>query len=422
MKNLILLLAFILIVGNITVYAQLTEPGYYNYLHESFSRQDDDIFEFLIDEFHIYLSTFPDSQHSDEALFMLGSLYDARGDDEEAFCTFVKLKFLYPQSIRVNDAVTAINDIVHNKAERTFKDYKTKVDEKITNTPLSPDMMTANYEYLKFLYKLNIDDDDVTEYLLKEINNYLHSNPNKAKNSDQLFLWIANLYEKDSDWNEAIYTYTKITHLYPESPLMPDVLFKRSYVLYKEKRAYQQARDSFVRVITDYPENESAAEAQFYLAELYQEKLDNPEEAISNYQLLVETYPKNRHAVEALKRVAEIHDDAKRYQDAINSYYQIYELYPENPYTPDALIEISELNEDRLKDYEKTIEILKLFATQYPEHEDAAERLFDAGEIYEDDLELKQAAIDTYHEVINKFPTSKYAERAQDHIEDLSQE
>jgi TolA-binding protein len=60
--------------------------------------------------------------------------------------------------------------------------------------------------------------------------------------------------------------------------------------------------------------------------------------------------------------------------------------------------------------------------TQYPEHKDAAERLFDAGEIYEDDLERKQAAIDTYHEVINKFPTSKYAERAQDHIEDLSQE
>jgi TolA-binding protein len=371
MKNLILLLTIILISGNITVYAQLTEPGYYNYLHESFSRQDDDIYEFLIEEFHTYLSTFPDSPNSDEALFMLGSLYDARRDYEEAFCTFVKIKFLYPQSTRVNDAVTAINDIVHNKAERTFKDYKTKVDEKITNTPLSPDMMTAKYEYLKFLYELNID--DVNEYLLKEINSYLHSNPNKAKSSDQLFLWIADLYEKDSDWDEAIYTYTKITHLYPESPLMPDILFKRSYILYKEKRAYQQARDSFVRVITDYPESEYAAEAQFYLAEIYQEKLDNLTEAISNYQLLVETYPKNWHAVEALKRVAEIHDDAERYQDAINSYYQIYELYPENPYTPDALIEISELNQDRLKDFEKTIEILKLFVTQYPEHKDAAE-------------------------------------------------
>ncbi len=420
MKNLILLLIFCVLIGILPVQAQLTEQNYYNYLHESYSRQDDNVYDYLIEEFQIFLLTFPDSPNSDEVLFMLASLYDASNDNEEAFCIFIKLKFLYPNSTRVNDAVTAVNDIVHNKAERTFEDYKTKIDEKVTNTPQSPDKLTALYEYLRFLYELNID--DVNQFLRTEIKNYLHTYSENAKNSDQLFLWIADLYEKDSDWDEAIYSYTKLSYLYPNSPLMPDVIFKRSYVLYKEKRAYQQARDSFIRVITDYPESESAAEAQFYLAELYQEELENPQEAITNYQVLVEAYPKNWHAVEALKRVAEIYYSQEKYQDAINSYYQIYELYPENPYTPDALIEISDLYKGKLKNFEKTIEILKLFAAQYPEHADAAERLFEAGEIYEDDLERKQAAIDTYHEVKNKFPTSKYAERAQDHIDDISQE
>jgi TolA-binding protein len=420
MKTLSFSLILIFAFGFSISFAQITETGYYNYLHESFSRQDEDVYEYLIDEFQNYLLTFPDSPNADESLFMLASLYDARSDYSQAFCVYVKLKFLYPNSTRVNDAVTAINDIVHNKAERTFEDYKTKVDEKITNTPQSSDMMSATYEYLNFLHDLNID--DVNKYLLNEINTHLHKFPIKAKNSDQLFLWIADLYEKDSEWDEAIYTYTKITYLYPESPLMPEVIFKRSDILYKEKRAYQQARDSFIRVITDYPKSEFAAEAQFFLGELYQENLDNPAEAITNYQLVVESYPKSWRAVEALKRVAGIHVDAERYQEGINSYYQIYELYPENAYTPDALIEISDLYQDRLKNYEKAIEILKLFSTQFSDHKDAAEHLFEAGEIYEDDLERKQAAIDTFHEVKNKFPNSEYAERAQDRIEDLSKD
>ncbi|MCK4754299.1 MAG: tetratricopeptide repeat protein, partial [Calditrichia bacterium] len=93
-----------------------------------------------------------------------------------------------------------------------------------------------------------------------------------------------------------------------------------------------------------------------------------------------------------------------------------------NSYTPEALLEIENLYRRRLENYEKAIETLKLYADQFPQREDAAERLFDAGDIYSDDLNNKQAAIDTYNEVINKFPTSDYAEKAKDRIQDLSEE
>jgi outer membrane protein assembly factor BamD (BamD/ComL family) len=37
-------------------------------------------------------------------------------------------------------------------------------------------------------------------------------------------------------------------------------------------------------------------------------------------------------------------------------------------------------------------------------------------------LNNKQAAIDTFNEVINKFPASDFAEKAKDRIQDLSEE
>jgi outer membrane protein assembly factor BamD (BamD/ComL family) len=39
-----------------------------------------------------------------------------------------------------------------------------------------------------------------------------------------------------------------------------------------------------------------------------------------------------------------------------------------------------------------------------------------------DELNDKQAAIDTYNEVIKQFPDSKYAERSIDRIADLNEE
>jgi TolA-binding protein len=137
---------------------------------------------------------------------------------------------------------------------------------------------------------------------------------------------------------------------------------------------------------------------------------------------LVESYPSSRFAVESLKRVAGIMEDKENYVEAIAAYYQIFELYPKNSYTPEAVLEIENLYRRKLENYDKAVETLKLYTDQFSQREDAAERLFDAGDIYMDELNNKQAAIDTYNEVINKFPTSDYAEKAKDRIQDLSEE
>jgi TolA-binding protein len=376
--------------------------------------------EFLIGECNQFLLTFWDSPNADEVQFMLGNLYEDEKMYAEAFLSYLKIKFIHPNSDRRNDSVSNLNQIVHNKAEGTFSDKRKNIDELVSQTLSFTDRNAAYYDYIKFVFELNIE--ELNELLLDDINTYTIIYAKNAKNIDQLYFWIGSLFKKSSDWNQSILAYSKVKYIAPESLLIPQSLFQIALLQYQETGQYSQAKDTFVSLIAAHPDLSVSGDAQFYLAELYENKLDNPDEAVANYRVLVESYPSSRFAVESLKRVAGIMEDKENYVEAIAAYYQIFELYPKNSYTPEAVLEIENLYRRKLENYDKAVETLKLYTDQFSQREDAAERLFDAGDIYMDELNNKQAAIDTYNEVINKFPTSDYAEKAKDRIQDLSEE
>jgi len=407
MKYVITILILILLLFS-SLFSQIPEQKSFQYLQQAFSRRNSDVMEYLIRECNKYLLMFWDSPNADEVQFILGNLYEDEDMYEEAFLSYLKIKFIHPNSDRRNDSVSNLNQIVHNKAEGTFSDKRKNIDELVSQTLSFTDRNISYYDYIKFVFELNIE--DLNNLLIEEINTYTIIYTKTVKNIDQLYFWVGSLYKKSSDWHQSILAYEKVKYIAPESLLNPQALFQIALLQYQETGQYSQAKDTFVSLISAHPDISVAGDAQFYLAELYENKLDNPNEAVANYRVLVESYPSNRFAVESLKRVADIMEDNENYIEAIAAYYQIFELYPKNSFTPEALLEIENLYRGRLDNYEKSIETLKLYADQFSNREDAAENLFEAGEIYNDDLNNKQAAIDTYNEVINKFPTSDYAE------------
>jgi TolA-binding protein len=419
MKKSVLILILILIPVS-TLFAQLSESGSFDYLKQAFSKRNSDVMEYLINESNHYLLSFWDSPNADEVLFMLGQMYEDESSYPQAFLSYLKIKFIHPNSDRRNDSVSNLNQIVHNKDEGTFSEKRKDIDELVSHTLTYTDRNTAYYDYIKFVYELNVE--NLNEFLMQDIMTYTTIYANKAKNVDQLYFWIGGLYKKSSDWSQSILAYDKIKYIAPESLLIPQALFQIALLQYQETGEYNQAKDSFVSLISAHPDLSVSGDAQFYLAELYEQRLENPDEAVANYRVLVESYPDSRFAVKSLQRVAEMMEDKENYVEAIASYYQIFELYPKNAYTPEAVLEIVDLYRNKMENYEKSIETLKLYADQFPQREDAAEQLLDAGDIYSDDLNNKQAAIDTYNEVINKFPASDSAEKAKDRIEDLTEE
>jgi TolA-binding protein len=402
------------------LFAQTPEEGTFKYLQDAFTTRNSDVVNYLVEEHSRFLEMYWESPHCDEILFMLGNLFEDEEQYAQAFMAYLKIKFLYPNSDRRNDAISNLNQIVHNKDEKTFREKRKFVDEFTSQSLSFTDKNDAYYDFLNFIYELNIE--GLNEQLVKEINVYIKLYSGKVKNADQLYFWIGDIYSKLSDWDESILAYTRIQYISPESILIPQTLFQIGQLQYKETKEYQKSKDTFVKLIAAHPEVPIAGDAQFFLAELYEEKLDNPDEAVSNYRVLVETYANNQYAVESLKRVAEIMVDKKNYEEAIASYHQIFELYPKAKFTSEALLEMESLYRRKLENYEKAIEVLKIYADQFSNREDAAEHLYNAAELYRDELKNKQAAIETYNEVINKFPNSKYAKKSNDRIEDLKEE
>jgi TolA-binding protein len=419
MKNLTLLL-IIVFVFNTVVFAQVEESKYFEYLKTTYANKSGDETDFLITQFNEYLDSFPLSQHNDEIYYMLGEMYKNDRSYFKALVNYLKVIYLYSASAKAEEAKTNITQIVKDHEERSFEDIQSEFLAKIKEAKSSANASKSFFEYLMFIKSHKLD--DLNEILISEIGYYLKYFGDKATNADQALFWQGELFQAEKDWTEASLSYKKLSSLFPNSMLIPQVIYNTALIEYQELSKPKAAKESFVQLISNYAESEFSGNSQFYLGELYEKEFRDNKEAISNYRLLVETYPANQFSVEALKRVAELLLDEEKYEEAIASYYQIVELYPQDEFSTEALVEIKDIYVRRLENHLKAIETLIFFANQYKSHEDAAEHLYDAAEIYYDDLNNKQAAIDTYHQVINDFSDSKYAEWAKDKIEDLSEE
>ena len=109
----------------------------------------------------------------------------------------------------------------------SFEEKRSVIDEVISSTHSADNTVEAFSNYLTFLHELDIE--DINEILLNELNHYIHAYAKEAKDPDQHLFWLAELYEKFKDWDEAVYTYGKLLHLSPRSSLIPKCQFQIAY-------------------------------------------------------------------------------------------------------------------------------------------------------------------------------------------------
>ncbi len=399
---------------------QLSESGFLNYLKESFTRNDEDINEVLVDECVLFLRTFPTSANNPEVLYILARIHEREDRYAQAVIYYAEILHLYPGSPRCGEARDAVQAILQQKAERTFESAAQKINDFLDGNTFENSLSDRFHNYLAFMYELNHP--DLNPFLIERLIYYLHTFDQDVRHPDQVLFWLGDLYRRQRDWLEAMMSYEKILYIKPESMLASEILYNLAQLQYNEMDRYLEARDNFIRLITDFPEKEIAGDAQFYLAELYQRKLDNSNEALTNYRLLIEAYPENTHAVEALKRIAEIYYDADRYEQAIDTYNEIFQRYRTHPYASEALIEIETIYRRKFDDYQRAAETLQKYAESFPELEDAPERYYDAAEMYRDDLNNKEKSIEILNAIIQKFSASPYAEKAREDIAEIEQE
>lgn len=415
-KKFIFIIIIIITITN--AIGQVDESTYFNYLQQTyFENTKGKLNRFLIEEFYQYQLTFPNSDQDDQVLWMLGDIFEKENKQYSALIKYIKIYFLHPKSKLIEQVRLRIKALLSSMKDLEFTQKKDQISKQIIkNYPLQ-NYQDAYFEWLSFIYSLNIS--RLNSVLLKEINLYNQIFKDSFKTNDVLCFWQGCLYEKENNINMAAANYTKLLTLYPESIFRSLALYKTAYFNYSKFCEYNKAIDGFLEVINSYSTSDSAGNAQFYLAELYETGLKNNDEALNNYRLLLEAFPDNPLCLKALKRIAKISYSKKQYEDAAAAYMQLFEKYPDDDFAPEALDKIEIIYSGKFNDFERSASILKLYASHFKTHENAAEHLYRAAEIYAFKLDNISEAVSVCQQIIKGFKGSDYADKAEKLIKKL---
>lgn len=182
---------------------------------------------------------YPQAQEAAEALLKVGNLwqYDRR-DGQMALLSYLQLEHDYPDSPHVLAAREEAAQIV----KYNFHDYSRAI------------------EFFQRLLDLN------------------------SGTPDQYYYEIADCYFRLESYPQARIELEILLENYPDSPLVPDVLYRKGEILLLEGRI-EDARQDFLHLIERYPDSHYQGEAKFDLAKLLEEE-GRLKEALQSYRQL----------------------------------------------------------------------------------------------------------------------------------------
>lgn len=388
---------------------------HFAYIRDLYERHDKNLHDYLLAELAHFIRLYPESEQIVEAHFLAGAVYEAKGDEHQAFAGYLKTLLLYPNSARQQNCTEAILRLIAE--ERDFREVQEKITGRL-NEPASAENVADRYlTYLQFCRSLDIS--KLSNRLLSDAYIFVerhHDHPHL----DTVLQMIGDLHRENGDEVQSAAAYLKLDYLAPQSDILPYARFQRARLMYDELDEPDQAFALFTQVAQQHPETPFAAKSLFLTGEIKEKKHKDYSVAIVQYRLAVDTYPAGEHTVEALWRIAEINiDRLDSYAAGIGTYLEIAEKHPDDPRAIVALEEAAEIYEKKLRDYENAAKTLVQLAEKFPNHEKAPDRLFEAAEVMKDHQDDLQKTIDYFERVIEKYPDHRRAQKARDEISKL---
>ncbi len=189
--------------------------------------------------YHEIYQHYPQGQEAAEALLRVGKLWQYDHQDEQmALLSYLKLEHNYPESLLVLTAREEAAQIV----KYTLRDYSRAI------------------EYYQHLLDLN------------------------TGTPDQYYYEIADCYFRLENYSQARIEFETLLEIYPESFLVPDVLYRKGGLLLLEGLV-ADARSAWQGLIEQYPDSKYRIQAEFDLAKLLEEE-EHLTEALQYYRKL----------------------------------------------------------------------------------------------------------------------------------------
>ena len=267
-------------------------------------------------------------------------------------------------------------------------------------------------------------------------------------------------YEKKSNFDQAYKEYQKLVKHFPDSVLAGRAQFRSARCLEKIGR-YSKAFKMYQAVLDKYPDfdqMDNVLDRQFAIAEMYYhgKKKELPfigirlfsgkSDAVKFFNQIAENAPFSKYAEKGKFMAGVILEDLGRYEDdsdgqgATNTYRYVVEHFPDGEFADDAQYRIAMCyyivagkSRHNNKAFAGAIRNFKKYIRLYPTGEfveeakkkiseldfRTAKSTFEVGEYYEKHKKVDSALI-YYREVVEKYPLSEWAEKAEEKINTLS--
>ena len=400
-----------LILGAVVTSGAGEDETYFEFLKATYNKHDKKLHDFLQSELKVFLERYQDSDFGAEASYLLARTYSDMNDDHESLAMLLKTLYLYPNSGIHSAAVAEAHRIIATNS--SFKNQVAELNKIVDGEFEGGDMVDRYFRYLTFLHK--IDQKKLYDWMLDEYYDFIvrFKTDNRV---EKIHRWIADIYAAKGDAEAAVAGYQKYEKLFPVNKNLPYVIINRAEVLNEELREYALAKSLLTQVVDNYPKTEYSSTALFSRAKIKTERFKDYSGAIADYRQLIADNPKHEKAVDALFKIADIDvQRLKAYRAAIDVYNEIVEAYPGNGRGVEALKESADLY-NKLKDpYTAALQYARV-AELYPDHSEAPQWLYYAGDINMSKLKEYQQAKNYYEQVVEKYPGTEYAVKAQQRI------
>ena len=109
---------------------------------------------------------------------------------------------------------------------------------------------------------------------------------------EQLFA-LADKYEREENYTEAVKTYKKIVDKYPDSEQADQAQYKIALVYSNNLNDFHKSIEAHSQLIENYPQSKYAAQSLFMIGFIYANNLEDLEKAREYYSKFLQQYPDN---------------------------------------------------------------------------------------------------------------------------------
>jgi len=409
-------------------YNQMLEERYFQYLKMlAEPRERKGLFGFLggsqqefrdfqITELRKYLEMFPPEARHDHILLMLGDIHRHAGDHSLALASYLKQLILFPESGISSETQSKLFSLISQQS--SLRGHKQRISD-LLNQGIPDDTYQHRYfRYLEFMSPMLSA--ETSSWYLNELYNYLERFP-EASNADQIYLWTADIYQKNEQYEKAVLTYTKLQYVTPESEQLAYSYLQAGRLYRNKLNDYEKAVNSYQMLAREATEDSLAIHAYLMAGKLYAEELEENEKALEAYRQVTSRFAYSPKAINAYFAQSQIYlSRLNQPYKAIDHYKSVLENYPKyKQECATALRNIGDIYRDKIRDYFSAVESYTQLAEQYPTHTSVPDRLLTAGDLAANELNDNNRALQLYQRLVENYPDTREANRAKRRIDQL---